>query len=245
MGDMEQGDYDETLDGLEFMDNQSNDINDMEYSQEYNDDDIEKKQIPQKPQKQVTEVTKEYLHLTASVVSMKFPKINHIPSDELINKVKNYQFFEYHDMMVRIMKTEQQKMIAKAKLEKEAKIANSNKGQKPPTGALGAFRNFFGGFGRQRGTSQPAKSPTNNQQIKNRIIHKTANLKEDAKKTAKEIGKNSKEIGKKVKDNTIKKLTGKPSDDEIQKNSDLSFATVPGFDTVNKPQKVKKPDEKL
>merc|ERR1712113_1045126 len=65
---------------------------------------------PEKKTERVADVTREYLHLTASVVNMKFPRIQHISSEELINKVKNYAFWEYHDMMVRIMKTEEQKM---------------------------------------------------------------------------------------------------------------------------------------
>ena len=66
----------------------------------------------------VADVTREYLHLTASVVNMKFPRIQHITSEELINKVKNYQFWEYHDMMVNIMRMEEQKLQKEAEAKR-------------------------------------------------------------------------------------------------------------------------------
>merc|ERR1712113_171011 len=96
----------------------------------------------------VADVTREYLHLTASVVNMKYPGIQHITSEDLINKVKNYQFFEYHDMMVNIMRMEQEKK-QKEEEEKKAKarqqrLENGQKQQKPESsGYLSRFRNFF------------------------------------------------------------------------------------------------------
>merc|ERR1712228_534895 len=61
--------------------------------------------------KEVADVVREYLNLTASVVNMKFPRIQTISSEELIMKVQNYAFYEYHDMMVNIMRTEEQKQL--------------------------------------------------------------------------------------------------------------------------------------
>ena len=100
---------------------------------------------PIKPVREVVDVEREYLNLTASVVNMKFPRVNHISSEELINKVKNYNFWEYHDMMVRIMKTEEQKLKAKQKAEQEAKLAANGSSATQQSGMLSRFRNFFGG----------------------------------------------------------------------------------------------------
>ena len=101
--------------------------------------------------KEVADVTREYLHLTASVVNMKFPRIQHITSEELINKVKNYQFWEYHDMMVNIMRMEEQKQQKEAEAKRreerqQLRAANGQRQQKVESaGVLSRFRNFFGG----------------------------------------------------------------------------------------------------
>merc|ERR1719273_1603788 len=93
----------------------------MENSEEYENMNSRnsRSESPITKKKEVADVTREYLHLTASVVNMKFPKIQHVSSEELINKVKNYQFWEYHDMMVNIMRMEEQQQLK----EQEAKQA--------------------------------------------------------------------------------------------------------------------------
>ncbi|ETO03161.1 hypothetical protein RFI_34249, partial [Reticulomyxa filosa] len=61
-------------------------------------------------------VLKEYLHLTATAVKIKYPKVN-VESDELIRKVQFEPFYNYFERMTQIMQAEE----AKAK-----KIAKSN-----------------------------------------------------------------------------------------------------------------------
>ena len=74
----------------------------------------------------MAKVVREYLHITATVVAMKFPQIQHMSSEELIQRVKNYEFWEYHDRMIRIMLKEKQKMVDKERAEMEAKAASGN-----------------------------------------------------------------------------------------------------------------------
>merc|ERR1740131_322004 len=92
---------------------------------------VRRKNKKKAKEKQVADVTREYLHLTASVVNMKFPRIQHISDEELINKVKNYAFYEYHDTMVQIMRTEAEKMKKAAEEEKQNKL-NGQQGQSKP-----------------------------------------------------------------------------------------------------------------
>eukprot|EP01084_Bolivina_argentea_P215667 366201_1 len=49
---------------------------------------------------------KEYLHLSASAVKIKYPTVKDIQSDELIKRVRELPFYKYHDQMVRIMETQ-------------------------------------------------------------------------------------------------------------------------------------------
>merc|ERR1712176_278228 len=133
--------------------------------------------------KKVADITREYLHLTANVINIKFPRIQTISSEELINKVKNYQFWEYHDMMVRIMKTEEQKIAAKQKAEHEAKIANGHQ-QQAQGGMINKLRNFFGGSSGNGNGKRESKVVGN----RKKMIEPAPTL-DDAKKKAKEIVK--------------------------------------------------------
>jgi len=58
----------------------------------------------------VPDVIKEYLHLTASAVKIKFPRVTTFTSEQLINQVKSLPFFQYHDYMSRIMEKEENKI---------------------------------------------------------------------------------------------------------------------------------------
>merc|ERR1712176_1547424 len=130
--------------------------------------------------KKVADITREYLHLTANVINIKFPRIQTISSEELINKVKNYQFWEYHDMMVRIMKTEEQKIAAKQKAQKEAKLANGHQ-QSSAQGMINKLRNFFGGSSGNGNGKRESKVV-----VRKKMIEPAPTL-DDAKKKAKEI----------------------------------------------------------
>lgn len=57
-------------------------------------------------EKKVFDKIKEYLHLTASAVKIKFPMVKTIQSNELIKRVKELPFYKYHDQMTRIMEQE-------------------------------------------------------------------------------------------------------------------------------------------
>eukprot|EP01083_Nonionella_stella_P000611 1718_1 len=53
---------------------------------------------------------KEYLHLTASAVKIKYPSVRNIQSDQLIKRVKDLPFYKYHDQMTRIMEQQIKKL---------------------------------------------------------------------------------------------------------------------------------------
>ena len=98
----------------------------------------------------MADVVKEYLHLTATAVKIKHPKVTTIASEELIKKVSQFSFWEYHDHMVRIMELEEKKLEAKQKKEEEEKQLAAMKEKQlrqsqQNTGILGKFRNFWRG----------------------------------------------------------------------------------------------------
>ncbi|ETO23372.1 erythrocyte binding protein, partial [Reticulomyxa filosa] len=64
-------------------------------------------------QLQVPDVLKEYLHLTATAVKIKYPNVQ-IESDELMKKVQFEPYFNYYERMTQIMQAEEAK-IRKAK----------------------------------------------------------------------------------------------------------------------------------
>jgi len=283
--------YDENLENLAFMETQNSfgrtpHGDDDEYMQYENSEDHNardsrsaspkhKKSKEMKPEKEVADVTREYLHLTASVVNMKFPKVRHISSEELINKVKNYQFWEYHDMMVRIMKTEEQKMVAKQK-EDEEKQKQSNE-QQQPTGMLSRFRNFFGGGadkakpgvagrGRHSVAVTPMRKRTGSQQTANtqghgsNLMTRVRGNTYDVKQAKQEIKKNVDMLSKKakvVKEQTVKMVTANPTHKEQEELNDMEFQGVPVIGaprysesdedaaTKGKQEKPKKPDQGL
>merc|ERR1712154_351516 len=89
---------------------------------------------------------REYLHLTASAVKIKYPTVKNMQSDELIKKVKDLPFYKYHDQMVRIMESQ----IKQIQKEKNKTHLNKNDNKSIPhlpkqrSSFLSIF-NFFGG----------------------------------------------------------------------------------------------------
>jgi len=86
----------------------------------------------EKRRTEVPHVMKEYLHLTASIVKTKFPNINTISSEQLIEKVQDLSICDYYDMMMRIMKNEQMKLHA------QTNVTNSSS-----SNFFTKFREFF------------------------------------------------------------------------------------------------------
>lgn len=226
---------------MEFMAN-SNPIqmDDIEQSFESDKQRLSVSEEVKKPEpKKVADITREYLHLTANVINIKFPRIQTISSEDLINKVKNYQFWEYHDMMVRIMKTEEQKIAAKQKAAKEAKMANGNRSSQAQGGIINKFRSFFGGNNAQ-------KRATNNvgkyRQMRGAsTTDKAAPTLDDVRKKTKEIVKK----GKDLKDKAVKEITGTPSEQESAMMADMEFKSVGNFGDDQIVQKPKKPSQGL
>ena len=93
----------------------------------------------------MADVLREYLHITATVVKMKFPQLKYVDSEELINKVKNCQFWEYHDKMIRIMMQEKQRMIAKEREIAQSERKANQKQQTNQSGKLSRFIKMFDG----------------------------------------------------------------------------------------------------
>ena len=254
--------YDETLENLAFMDQASNQPYEYDENEEYIDANTREsrsaspkhKQTEEKKEEKVVDVIREYLHLTAQVVKWKFPK-NEMSSEDLINKTRNYQFHEYHDMMVRIMKTEEQKRIAKEKAEKELAAQQGDQtgnNQQKPKGFIFAMRNFFGGGQQGRGQSKSVSNPsgqgrksiggdgrsrkislnkkngrkTTDVQApsvpKQRVDINLAKAKQDLAKKAKEVGQKAKDL----KEVTVSKVTGIPTDKEKDDMADMSFQSV-------------------
>jgi len=89
----------------------------------------------EKRRPEVPHVIKEYLHLTASIVKTKFPKIDTISSEQLIAKVQDCNFCDYYDMMMRIMKNEQMK------LNPQNNVSNSSS-----SGFFTKFKEFIANF---------------------------------------------------------------------------------------------------
>jgi len=87
----------------------------------------------EKRRNEVPHVIKEYLHLTASIVKTKFPNINTISSEQLIEKVQDFNFCDYYDLMMRIMKNEQMK------LNQQNTTSNTSS-----TSFFSKFKGFFG-----------------------------------------------------------------------------------------------------
>ena len=93
----------------------------------------------------VPDVIKEYLHLTASAVKIKYPKITNITSEELIGQAKSLPFFQYHDYMVRIMEKESTNQeISKKQQLKEREQLRAH--QKKKLQKRRSFLSLFGGW---------------------------------------------------------------------------------------------------
>eukprot|EP01084_Bolivina_argentea_P005713 10781_1 len=72
--------------------------------------DTEDGSVKEKDEKSFEETKKEYLHLTATVINIKYPQIEHISPVDLINRVEHCNFWEYYDKMQKIMENEINKM---------------------------------------------------------------------------------------------------------------------------------------
>lgn len=279
--DIAPDEYDEEMDNLEtlaFIDNSSH-----QPSLRYEDGDYLEREASiisgsssptaKVQQREAPDVTREYLHLTASVVNMKFARIKHIESEELIKQVKNYQFWEYHDMMVNIMRMEEQKMQkeeeAKREEEKRRRMQNGQQQQEQSSGMLTSFRNFFtggnrtkkamanqskvsnqsktpkgtswkGGKGHQQRNSMTPVGTSNPMQPNLRergatydeadhpvdvLAKKTKQGLNKGKQATKNMAKKAKQTGIGVK-NTV---TGRPSEREMEQQSDMQFQGVPAL----------------
>merc|ERR1712228_991624 len=119
------------------------DIFDHEVFDDDDDDDVitkqptliqeeeEKKEMSQESRdKKAFDKIKEYLHLSASAVKIKYPTVRNIGSDDLIKKVKELPFYKYHDQMVKIMENEMKKRRQAARDEKN-KTSSSIQPPKP------------------------------------------------------------------------------------------------------------------
>ncbi|ETO23972.1 hypothetical protein RFI_13188 [Reticulomyxa filosa] len=72
----------------------------------------------------VADVIKEYLHLSASSVKIKFPLVTSITNEMLIEQTRHLPFYQYHDFMVRIMEKEIKRMEEAKKKNKKKKNVN-------------------------------------------------------------------------------------------------------------------------
>merc|ERR1712228_198033 len=130
----------------EFEDDDDNEEN----AENVNDKETNNEQIEDKNEKAFDKI-KEYLHLSASAVKIKYPLVRNIQSDELIKRVKELPFYKYHDQMVRIMEIE-----IKKKRQSEKKDSQLIDGPPPIMQKRKSFLsifNIFGGGDRNRGDS--------------------------------------------------------------------------------------------
>eukprot|EP01084_Bolivina_argentea_P142714 250687_1 len=88
---------------------------------------------------------KEYLHLTASAVKIKYPTVKNIQSDELIKSVKDLPFYKYHDQMVRIMETQIKKVRDAERKNQPQETMGVNR---PKLEKRKSFLSIFNVFGR-------------------------------------------------------------------------------------------------
>jgi len=93
---------------------QSNDHNKEEKNKanNYNDNDNRSKN-GHDDHISVRNATREYLHLTASAVKIKFHHVSTVTSEQLISNAKSLPFFQYHDYMVHLMEQEESKIKMK------------------------------------------------------------------------------------------------------------------------------------
>mmetsp|Transcript_7220 Transcript_7220/g.6462 ORF Transcript_7220/g.6462 Transcript_7220/m.6462 type:complete len:605 (+) Transcript_7220:358-2172(+) len=109
----------------------------------------EKKDDEESKDKKAFDKIKEYLHLTASAVKIKYPTVKKIQSDELIKRVKELPFYKYHDQMVRIMEAQLKKLrdLEKAKNQQLQTQEEFEDGPPPQLGKRRSFLSIFNIFG--------------------------------------------------------------------------------------------------
>ncbi|ETO20612.1 hypothetical protein RFI_16606 [Reticulomyxa filosa] len=95
----------------------------------------------------VADVIKEYLHLSASSVKIKYPLVTTISNEALIEQTKHLPFYQYHDFMVRIMEKEIKRMEDEKRKKKEEELRQHRKSiESTPklTSRRSILGNFFG-----------------------------------------------------------------------------------------------------
>jgi len=90
------------------------DEDDYSGSESEEEEEVEDEEEKAKPMPEVPSVIREYLHLSASVVKIKFPEVQ-TTSEDLIKQVEGLTFFQYHDYMVKIMENQMAKITAEKK----------------------------------------------------------------------------------------------------------------------------------
>ena len=108
----------------------------------------EKKDDEETRDKKAFDKIKEYLHLTASAVKIKYPTVKNIQSDELIKRVKELPFYKYHDQMVRIMEAQLKKLRDAEKAKNQQLHTTGEFDEAPPMLAKRrSFLSIFNIFG--------------------------------------------------------------------------------------------------
>ncbi|ETO02290.1 hypothetical protein RFI_35146, partial [Reticulomyxa filosa] len=82
----------------------------------------------------VADVIKEYLHLSASSVKIKFPLVSAISNEMLIEQTRHLPFYQYHDFMVRIMEKEMKRLEEEKKRKLEETERQRRRSQADSTG---------------------------------------------------------------------------------------------------------------
>jgi len=103
----------------------------------------------------VADVIKEYLHLSASSVKIKYPLVINISNETLIEQTRHLPFYQYHDFMIRIMEKEIKRMeeVKKKKQEGEPKKSQADFVVPKMTNRR-SLGNFFGLFGGKEGENK-------------------------------------------------------------------------------------------
>jgi len=152
---------------------------------------------------------KEFLHLTASAVKIKYPTVRTVQSDDLIKRVKQLPFYKYHDQMVRVMevelkKEERERQRERAKSKNDLKVASDVDSPTGPTPVLEKRRSFlsiFNIFGGGGGSDEEKEAPP--QEKGRRRTHsqkRNASRKSSRKGTLEESFEGSRGRGKAVLD---------------------------------------------
>jgi len=131
--------------------------------------------------KNIPDVIKEYLHLTASAVKIKFPQIDTITSEQLIQQVQDFPFSDYYDHMIRIMQNEQAKIDLeenkKNKTRKHQFLHPYNSEQHPHQFSSRQFIQKFRLFFSTKYQHKSSKNINLNSSIRNYFLNKRKSSK--------------------------------------------------------------------